>query len=71
MTRPHIELPTADGRPATWQIGYFGAESGAYNPRVRERAAPRLAQPPLTLDEALARANAYLNARLDESGVQS
>ena len=43
-----IELPTADGSLARWQLGYFGPESGAYNPRVRKRAATPLG--PATLD---------------------
>jgi hypothetical protein len=46
-------------------MGYFGPESGAYNPRVRKRAAIALAQPGVTLDEALLRANAYLTSRHD------
>jgi hypothetical protein len=65
-----IELPTADGSLANWQLGYFGPESGAFNPRVRKRAATALAQPPVTLEEALARANAYLESPHDDSIVK-
>jgi hypothetical protein len=34
-----LELPTADGGTATWRLGTSVGESGAYNPRVRKRAA--------------------------------
>jgi hypothetical protein len=65
-----IELPTADGNLARWQLGYFGPESGAYNPRVRKRAATALVQPPVTLEEALLRANAYLKSRHEDAIVE-
>jgi hypothetical protein len=29
-----IDLPTTAGTLATWRIGYFGPESGAFNPRI-------------------------------------
>ena len=66
----NIELPTADGNQARWQLSYFGPESGAYNPRVRKRAATGLAQPPVTLEEALTRATAYLKSRHDDAIVE-
>jgi hypothetical protein len=64
-----IELPVADGSLAAWQLRYFGPESGAYNPRVRKRAATPLARP-VTLEEELARANAYLESRRDRTTVE-
>jgi hypothetical protein len=65
-----IELPLADGSVGSWQLGYFGPESGAYNPRVRKRAATPLTLPPVTLEEALERANAYLRSLHDDSIVK-
>jgi hypothetical protein len=64
-----IELPAADGSLAAWSIGYSGPESGAYNSRVRKRAATALAQPPVSLDEALSRGRAYLTSRYGDAIV--
>jgi hypothetical protein len=62
-----IDLPAADGSLAAWQIGSFGPETGAYNSRVRKRASAALAQPPVSLEEALSRGRSYLASRHDDA----
>lgn len=41
-----LELPTLAGGIRAWRIGYFGPESGAFNPRVRKQATTELANRP-------------------------